>query len=191
LHATGPTPGPPPPDERVQVGAVDEHLPAVRMHDRADPHDARLEHAMRRRVRDHDRRQIARMQIGLALEVGEIDVAVVIASDDDDAHPGQVRGRRIRSVRGRRDQAHVAMRLAARPVVRLDHQQARVLALRAGVRLQRARIVAGRGAEHPLEIVDQLLIALRLLGRRERMQGAERGPGHRHHLGGRIELHRA
>ena len=47
-------------DERIEVGAVDVHLAAVRVHDVADAHDARLEHAVRRRIRHHDRREIGR-----------------------------------------------------------------------------------------------------------------------------------
>ena len=45
-------------DERVQVRAVDVHLSAVRVDDLADLPDARLEHAVRRGVGDHDRGQV-------------------------------------------------------------------------------------------------------------------------------------
>ena len=58
---------------------------------------------------------------------------------DDDLHPRHHRARRIRPVRRLRNQAHVAMRVAARFVILADHEQARVLALRPGVRLQRHR----------------------------------------------------
>ena len=81
----GPTPGPPPPcgmqnvlcrlrcdtsapnspglrdaDERVEVRAVEVHLAAVLVHDRADLADLLLEHAVRRRVRDHQRSRAGR-----------------------------------------------------------------------------------------------------------------------------------
>ena len=67
-------------DERVQVRAVDVHLAAVRVDDLADAHDAGLEHAVRRRIGDHDRGEVARVRVGLRLEVGEVDVAVVVAA---------------------------------------------------------------------------------------------------------------
>ena len=80
---------------------------------------------------------------------------------------------------------------AARGVVRPDDQQSRVLALRAGVGLQRDRRVAGDRAQHALEPGDHLAIADRLVGRRERMHVRELAPGHRDHFDRRIELHRA
>src|SRR6186713_3293627 len=49
------------PDERVQVSAVDIDLAAIRMNDLADANDARLEHAVRRWIRDHDCREITAM----------------------------------------------------------------------------------------------------------------------------------
>ena len=56
---------------------------------------------------------------------------------DDDLHARHHRARRVGAVRRLRNQADVAMRLAARLVVAANHEQAGVLALRAGVRLQR------------------------------------------------------
>ena len=94
-------------------------------------------------------------------------------------------------MRRRRDQADVAVRLAARRVIGLDDQQSRVLALRAGVGLQRDRRVAGDRAEHALELGDHLAIADRLVGRRERMDVRELAPRDRDHLARRVELHRA
>ena len=129
----------------------------------------------------------------LRLEVGEVDVAVVVAGDDDDLHAGHLRRRGIGAVRGRRDQADVAMRLAARSRdTRWMIEQARVLALRAGVGLQRHRGVAGGRAQHPLELVDHLAIAV-ASGRPARTDaGAPNSrPRHRDHLGRRVELHRA
>ena len=54
------------------------------------------------------------MRLGLGAQVGQIDVALIVAGDDDDPHAGHLRRRRIGAVRGRRNQAHVAMRFAAR-----------------------------------------------------------------------------
>ena len=67
-------------------------------------------------------------------------------------------------------------RLAAIAVVRADHHQAGELALRAGVRLQRHGRKAGDLAERRSSSPEDLLVALRLLDRRERMR-ASRTPG--------------
>ena len=62
---------------------------------------------------------------------------------DDDLHARHHRARRIRPVRRLRDEADVAMRFAARLVIAANHEQPGVLALRAGVRLQRHAGEAG------------------------------------------------
>ncbi|KGS64740.1 hypothetical protein X979_6101 [Burkholderia pseudomallei MSHR7527] len=178
-------------DHRVHVRAVDVHLAAVRVDDLADLAHVLLEHAVRRRIRDHDRREIVRMRVGLRLQVGDVDVALRVARDHHDLHAGHVRRRRVRAVRGRRNQADIAVAFAARFVIRMDDEQARVLALRAGVRLQRHGRVARCRDEHLLELVDHLAIADGLLGGRERVDPAEFGPRDGQHFGGRVQLHRA
>ena len=53
-------------DERVEVRAVEVHLTAVLVHDRADLADLLLEHAVRRRVRHHQRAEPVGVLDGLA-----------------------------------------------------------------------------------------------------------------------------
>ena len=145
----------------------------MRVHDVADIADSNLEHAMRRWICDHDRGEIGAMRLGLGAKVGEIDVALVVAGDDYDPHAGHMRGRGVGPVRRRGDQADVAMGFAAARVVRADDEQARVLALRSRIGLQRDRRVAGRRAEHALQPGDHLAIAFGLVGGSER-DGARR-----------------
>ena len=128
---------------------------------------------------------------GLGPEVVDVDVAAVVARDHDHAHAGHDRRRRVGAVGRRRDQADVALLVAAAAVVGADGEQPGQLALRAGVGLQRHGVVAGHLAEHGLELVDQLQVALGLVERGERVDVGELGPGHRLHLGGGVELHRA
>ena len=132
---------------RVHVGAVHVDLAAVVVDHLADRADLLLEHAVGRRIGDHQRGEVGRVLLGLRGEVGEVDVAVGVAVDDDHLHADHLRRRRVGAVRRRRNQAHVAVALAARAVVAADRQQARVLALRARVRLQRDRVVAGDVSE--------------------------------------------
>ncbi len=178
-------------DQRVHVGAVDVDLAAVRVHDLAQFLDAFLEHAVGRRVGDHHAGQVLAVLLGLGLQVAEIDVAVVVAGGDHDLHADHAGRGRVGAVGRGRDQAHVAVAFAARFMVLLDHQEARVLALRAGVRLQRDGGVAGGGAQHGFQLGDHLAVADGLLVRRQRVDVRELGPGDRHHLGGGVELHGA
>ena len=102
-------------DERVEVRAVEVHLAAVLVHDRADLADLLLEHAVRRRVRDHQRARAGRRaRRPCALRSSRSTLPWSSHFDDDDAHAGHRRARRVRAVRRRGDQAHVALGLAAR-----------------------------------------------------------------------------
>ncbi len=175
---------------RVHVGAVEIDLAAMAVHDLADIADMLLEHAMGRGIGDHDRGKIFRMLFGLGAEIIDIDVAR-IAGDHHDLHAGHMSGGRIGAVGGGRDQAHLAMRLAAGCVIIADCEQACIFALRARIRLQRNRVIAGHVAQPFFEPREQRVIAVRLLTRRERMKRAEFGPGQRDHLGCGVELHGA
>ena len=127
----------------------------------------------------------------LARRSFDVDVAARVAGDHHDVHADHRGRRRIGAVRGGGDQADFSMRLAARGVIAADRQQAGIFALRAGIRLQRDRVIAGDVAQPLFQPREQRVIALGLLGRCERMQAAELRPGQRNHFRGRIELHGA
>ena len=55
----------------------------------------------------------------------------------------------------------------------------------------RHRVVPGDLGQPALQVADQLGVPGGLPGRRERVQVGELRPGHRLHLGGRVQLHRA
>ena len=75
------------------------------------------------------------MLLGLGLEVGDVDVAAVVAIDHHDLQAAHLGGRRVGAVGRFGDQADVAMALALRRLVAADGDQAGVFALGAGVRL--------------------------------------------------------
>jgi hypothetical protein len=132
LTPIGPTPGPPPPcgmqkvlcrfrcetsppnlpgaqaDHGVHVGAVDVHLAAVVVDDRADFADAFLEHAVGRRVGDHQRGQAFAVLDGLGAQVVDVDVAAGVAGGHHHRMPAMCGGR-VGAVGRRRDQADVAV----------------------------------------------------------------------------------
>ena len=60
----------------VHVRAVHVNLPAMVMYDLADFADGRLEHAMRARVRHHQRGEITRVRVRFSSEIGQIDIAI-------------------------------------------------------------------------------------------------------------------
>ena len=99
------------------------------MDDLADLDDRFLEHAVRRRIGDHQCSEVARVRLGLGAEIGDIDVSTLVGSDDDDFHSSHHRASRIGAVRGLRNQTDLAVGVAARAMVRIDHEQSRVLAL--------------------------------------------------------------
>src|SRR5690606_30818607 len=134
------------------------HLAAVVMNDAADFADAFFEHAVGRRVGDHQCREMLAVLDGLGAQVFDVDVAAGIASGDDHAHAGHVGGGRVGAVGGRRDKADVATVFATALVIGTNGQQAGVFTLGTGVRLQRDRVVTGGGAEHRFQLVGQLLV---------------------------------
>ena len=127
----------------------------------------------------------------LGLQIGQVHFPVRRVGHHHHRHARHRRAGRVGAVGGGRDQHHVALRLAARAMVGADDQQARELPLGAGVGLQRHRGKPGDGAQRRLHVAQDLCVALDLACRHEGVDAAEALPGHRQHLGGRIELHRA
>ena len=111
----------------------------------------------------------------LAREIADIDVAADIAGHHHHLHPGHMGGGRIGAVRRGGDQAHLAVRLAARCVIGADRKQPGIFALRARIRLQRDRIIACDVAQPFFQPGEQRVIARRLLARRERMKAPNSG----------------
>ena len=101
-------------EQRVEVRAVDVHLAARIVHGLRDLEHVVLVHPVRRRVRDHERGQLVGVRGDLRAQVVEVDVAGLVARDDDDLHAGEHRGCRVGAVRGRRDEAHRAVGVAVR-----------------------------------------------------------------------------
>jgi len=127
------------PDLGVHVRAVHVNLAAVLVHELADLDDALLEHAMRARIRDHQRTDLLRVLSELRLQIIERDVALIIACHGHDLEAAHDRAGRVRAMRADRDEAHVALCVFARCVVATDRQQACILALRSRIRLQSTR----------------------------------------------------
>jgi hypothetical protein len=100
----------------------------------------------------------------LGLQVGEVDVAVLVALGDHDLHAHHLRRGRVGAVRALRDQADVALRLAAAGVPGADGQQTGVLALGPGIGLQADAGVAGGLAQPAAQLRVELGVAGQLVG---------------------------
>ena len=160
-------------DERVEVGAVEVHLPTGVVDQLADVPDARLEHAVGRGVGDHERSQRVAVLTDLRGEVVGVDVAVVVTGDDHDPHAGHDRRRGVGAVGRRGDEAHGPGVVAARAVVGGDGDQTGELALGAGVGLERDGLVAGDLHQPRFELVDEDPVAGGVGSRRERVHVRE------------------
>ena len=156
--------GPRQADLRVHVGAVEIDLSAMAVHDVADIADVLLEHAVRRGIGDHHGGEVFRMLLRLGAEIVDVDVAARVAGGHHHLHADHAGGGRIGAVRGGGDQAHLAVRLAARGMIGADREQPGIFALRAGIRLQRDRVIAGDVAQPFFQPLEQRVIARGLLG---------------------------
>mmetsp|Transcript_19985 Transcript_19985/g.64911 ORF Transcript_19985/g.64911 Transcript_19985/m.64911 type:complete len:484 (-) Transcript_19985:1651-3102(-) len=170
------------PHLRVHVCAVHVDLPAVLVDGVTDLDDGLLEDAVRRRVGDHEGRQMVLVLDRLGRQVGNVHVSVGVAPHRHDAHAAHGRRGRVGAVRGDRDQADVAVRLADGGLVGPDGTEAGVLAGGARVWLQRHAREPGDLAQHLLQGVDHRLVPERLRGRRKRVDAVDLGPGDRDHL---------
>ena len=178
-------------DLRVEVGAVEVHLAAVAVDDGAEFADVALEDAVRRGVGDHDGGEAVGVFFGFEDEVGDVDVAVFVAGDDDDFHAGERRRCRVGAVRRLRDEADVALAVAAAFVVGADGKQTGVFALCAGVGLERDGVIAGGFCQHGFEFVKHFAVAFGLFERGEGVDVAELAPGDGHHFAGGVQFHGA
>mmetsp|Transcript_6016 Transcript_6016/g.23375 ORF Transcript_6016/g.23375 Transcript_6016/m.23375 type:complete len:875 (+) Transcript_6016:760-3384(+) len=178
-------------DLGIHVGPVHVDLPSMGMNQIADVLDTLLEDAVRAGVRDHEGAEPVRVLLGLGLEVVEVDVPALVALDHDHLHATHDRGGRIGSMCADRNEADVAMALAVRFLILANREQARVLSLRAAVRLRRARGEAGDLGKILVQALDELGVALPLVVRCERVDVGELGPRHGDHLRGGVQLHGA
>ena len=121
---------------RVEVGAVHIDLSAVGVDDFADLADRLLEHAMRGGIRNHQGRQIGFVGLGLSAQVGEVNVALVVAGDGDDLQAGHDGAGGVGAVGRAGDEADVAVRLTAAKVPGANDEEAGIFALRAGIGLE-------------------------------------------------------
>ena len=82
------------------------------------------------------------MRVRLGSQIGQVDVSAAVTIHHHDFHARHVRRGRVGAVRGCRNQADDAVRLTAAAVIGADGKQTRIFSLRAGIGLERNRIIA-------------------------------------------------
>ena len=177
--------------QRIEVGTVHVHLATGVVNCLAHHGDVRVVHTVGRGVGDHDAREFITHGLDLGFEVLVVDQAIRRCGDHHDLEVRQDGRRRIGSMRRGRDQDGLALGLSAIDLVPANGQQTRQLTLRARVGLNGHRGVAGDLRQPGFELLDQLVPALRLVLRGQRVDVGELGPGNGLHLRGRVELHGA
>ena len=175
----------------IHIGTVDIDAAAVAMDDLAEFADLRLKHAMGAGIGDHHSGEPIAVLRALGPQFVQIDISLRIAAGDHHFHPRHLGAGRIGAMGGGWDQADGAVALTTGLLPGLDHEQASIFPLAAGIRLEADAGVAGRLAEPGPQLAVEQRIALQLIGRREGVQVGKLGPRDRDHLAGGIELHRA
>ena len=99
------------------------------MDDGGDLLDARFEHPVRGRIRDHQCTQRGGVLLRFRPQIFDIDIAVRIGLDHHHVEAGHHCTGWIGAVRRLRNQAHRAVRVLARFMIRADDEQAGILAL--------------------------------------------------------------
>ena len=146
---------------------------------------------MGRWISNHHRSKTGTVLLALGFHVSHIDVAILIALGDYYCEANHLRAGGVRAMGTCRNQADIAMTLAARMLPSVDHQEACVFALAARIGLQADAAVAGGLAEPFAQLFVKQLIALALIGGAERMDIGKLRPSDRNHLACGIELHGA
>lgn len=142
-------------DLGVHIGTIHVDLSAVLVDHVADLADAFFKDAMCRGISDHERAEFGGMLGGFVLEVGDIDVTAIVASDGDDLKASHDGACGVGSVCGDGDQADIAVVIASAVVVGTQDQESGIFALGASVGLKGHRCKACGIGQPAIEVLGQ------------------------------------
>ena len=125
------------------------------------------------------------------LQVGHVDIALIITTDGHDLHASHDRAGGIGAVGAGGDEAHVAMGIPAGRMVSADREETGVFALGPRVGLERNGVETRDVGEPGFQVLNDALIPPGLFARGEGMELADLGPRHGKHLAGGVEFHGA
>mmetsp|Transcript_2252 Transcript_2252/g.3946 ORF Transcript_2252/g.3946 Transcript_2252/m.3946 type:complete len:278 (-) Transcript_2252:875-1708(-) len=174
---------------RVHIRAVHVHLPPSIMDHINDLHNLLLEHSKGTRIRHHERSHVLPVLLYFRTQILQINIPLVVVVHHHHLHSCHGRARRIGPVRALGNQADVTMPLSNMLQVILDGEQSCVFASSATVRLGAHGREARDLRQVLVKVLNELVIPLHLIVRREGVHVRKRGPRHGDHLRGGVELH--
>jgi hypothetical protein len=163
----------------------------VLVHEGAEFFHAGFKHAVGGGIGDHHGGEIGAVLLAFRPHIDHIHITLRIAGHDDDLHAHHLRAGRVGAMGAGGNQADFAMALAARFLPCVDHEQACVFALRAGIGLQADAAVACGLAEPFAQLLVHQRIAFTLIGGAKRMDIGKLRPCDGDHLARCVELHGA
>ena len=150
------------PHLRVHVRAIHVNLAAIGVDDGGDVPDRFLVNAVRTGISHHQAGELVAVQTGFFAQIGHVYVALLIAFHPHDGKTVHRSAGGVGAVCRGGNQRHVALAFAARTVVCLYHQQARIFAGCAAVGLKTHLREAGNLGQCCIQTRDEFLITCRL-----------------------------
>ena len=176
---------------RIHIRPVKIHLSPAAVHDVDYFPDVFFEHAVRGRIRNHQRRQAIRMFFRRVAQRRHVHVARLVRLDHNHLHARQDGAGGIRPVGRFGDQANVAAGVSPGFVPGLDDEQARIFSRRPRIGLEKRTGKSGDLGKPASQFLDQLGVSQRLIRRNKGMRTAESRQRNRQQLRRRVQLHRA
>ena len=175
----------------VQVRAIQVHLAARLVNQLADLSNLLLKHTVSGRVGNHDAGNLGTVFLDLCLQVININRTVSSGCHTGNLQTSQSSRCRVGAVSRQRNQDGIALVVTVSLVEGTDSAQAGVLTGSARVRLQGHCIVTGNSNQPIAQVLNQLVPALCLVLRNQRVDVGETGPGDGFHLSCGVQLHGA
>ena len=120
----------------VHIGPIHVHLAAVAMNEGANGGNLGFKHPVGGGVGDHQRRQVVAVLLSLSPQVGQVNIAILVAGYGHHRHPRHHSAGRVCTVGRLGNQAGNAVMVAAPLVVLANHQQPSVFSLGTGIGLK-------------------------------------------------------
>mmetsp|Transcript_11199 Transcript_11199/g.24277 ORF Transcript_11199/g.24277 Transcript_11199/m.24277 type:complete len:422 (-) Transcript_11199:679-1944(-) len=174
---------------RVHIRTVHVHLPPSIMDHVNDLHNLLLKHSKGTRISHHERSHVLPVLLHLRTQILQINITLVVVVHHHHLHSRHARARRIGPVRALGNETDVTMPLSDVFQVILDGEQSRVFASGATVRLGAHGREARDLRQVLVQVLNELVIPLHLIMRREGVNIRKCGPRHGDHLRGGVELH--
>ena len=175
----------------VQVCTIQVHLATRLVNQLANLSNLLFKHTVSGGVGNHDAGNLGTVLLDLCLQVININRTISSGCHTGNLQTSQSSRCRVGAVRRQRNQDGIALVVAVSLVEGTDSAQAGVLTGRTRVRLQGHCIVTGNSNQPIAQVLNQLVPALSLILRDQRVNVRELRPGDGLHLSSCVQLHGA